>query len=459
MGQVLYRKYRSKSLDELKGQSHVTTVLKKAIATNKVAHAYLLTGPRGTGKTSIARIIAHSINQFEYDEPCAHIDIIEIDAASNRRIDEIRDLREKVVIAPSLGRYKVYIIDEVHMLTREAFNALLKTLEEPPEHAVFILATTELHKVPETIVSRTQRFSLKPINTTTLIARLAEIATAEKLDFTPEALTLIAEHADGGFRDAISLLDQVRHSSETITEGAVLDTLGAPPKQHIDELWQHITEKSSKATTTLQDLYDNGYHAPQIAKQLLSRALHDHTVSLAKKLLTVESSHDAKTELYLFILENMESDTPKPLEQPVSVAQPTAPESHLSYVSESHTVPDNTGSADSIWEQILEHIRTSGHSVYGPLRLAEADIKDSVVTLSLKFPFHIKRINERENITIIQDAIERITGVRKDVIVQRKQHDEQKVMTTMIVPTENDNQTMSDPLSLVKSVFGSAEIL
>src|SRR6201996_9324428 len=163
MGQALYRKYRPRSLDQVAGQAHITKTLKNALDKGAISHAYLFTGPRGVGKTSIARILAHEINGLPYTDDSMHLDIIEIDAASNRRIDEIRDLRDRVSIAPTTAKYKVYIIDEVHMLTKEAFNALLKTLEEPPEHVVFILATTEVHKLPETIISRTQRFTFKPV--------------------------------------------------------------------------------------------------------------------------------------------------------------------------------------------------------------------------------------------------------------------------------------------------------
>lgn len=173
MGQALYRKYRTKTFAETVGQEHVTQTLENAIKQGKISHAYLLTGPRGTGKTSIARILAHEINGLPYTDE-AHLDIIEIDAASNRRIDEIRDLRDRVNIAPTAAKYKVYIIDEVHMLTKEAFNALLKTLEEPPAHVVFILATTEAHKLPETIISRTQRYSLRPVPEEQVIAHLKD---------------------------------------------------------------------------------------------------------------------------------------------------------------------------------------------------------------------------------------------------------------------------------------------
>src|SRR6266540_3491740 len=163
MGRALYRTYRSKKLAEIVGQEHITTALNHALEKGMISHAYLFTGPRGVGKTSIARILAHEINGLPYDDDQTHLDIIEIDAASNRRIDEIRDLRDKVHVAPSSAKYKVYIINEVHMLTKEALNALLKTLEEPPAHVVFILATTEAHKLPETIISRTQRYAFKPV--------------------------------------------------------------------------------------------------------------------------------------------------------------------------------------------------------------------------------------------------------------------------------------------------------
>ena len=175
MGQALYRKYRPKKLSEIVGQEHITTTLENALKKGMISHAYLLAGPKGVGKTSIARILAYEVNQLPYDESATHLDIIEIDAASNRRIDEIRDLRDKVNNAPVSAPFKVYIIDEVHMLTKEAFNALLKTLEEPPRHVIFILATTEPHKLPETIVSRTQHFTFRPIDSA-VAAHLRHIA-------------------------------------------------------------------------------------------------------------------------------------------------------------------------------------------------------------------------------------------------------------------------------------------
>src|SRR6266568_5045229 len=197
MGQALYRTYRPLKLSEVVGQEHVTTALMHTLKAGTLSHAYLFTGPRGVGKTSIARILAHEINGLPYDDERLHLDIIEIDAASNRRIDEIRDLRDKVHIAPTSAKYKVYIIDEVHMLSKAAFNALLKTLEEPPAHAVFILATTEAHKLPATIISRTQRYLFRPIDPAVAVKHLRHIAKEEKIDVTDDALELLAAHGDG----------------------------------------------------------------------------------------------------------------------------------------------------------------------------------------------------------------------------------------------------------------------
>jgi len=209
VSQALYRKYRSKSLADVVGQDHITDILSRALKSDRIAHAYLLTGPRGVGKTSIARILAHEINGLPYSDDTTHLDIIEIDAASNNGVEDVRDLREKVQIAPVSASKKVYIIDEVHMLSKPAFNALLKTLEEPPAHVVFILATTDVEKLPATIVSRTQRFGFRAISTDDAVKHLKYIANEENIKVEDDALHLIAERGDGSFRDSISLLDQL----------------------------------------------------------------------------------------------------------------------------------------------------------------------------------------------------------------------------------------------------------
>ena len=233
MSKALYRKYRSKSLEEIVGQKHVTDILARSIEQGRISHAYLLTGPRGVGKTSIARILAHAINKLPYDDDKTDLDIIEIDAASNNGVEDVRDLREKVQIAPVGTGKKIYIIDEVHMLSKAAFNALLKTLEEPPEHVVFILATTDVDKLPATIISRTQRFSFRAITKPEAVKHLKQIATAEKIKVEDAALELIAERGDGSMRDSISLLDQLASLSgdkESITVALIEASIGLAPK-------------------------------------------------------------------------------------------------------------------------------------------------------------------------------------------------------------------------------------
>src|SRR5215471_635018 len=230
--QSLYRKWRSQRFGELIGQEPITRTLKNALSSGKPAHAYLFTGPRGTGKTSTARLLAKTINcaNPKDGEPCnecqqcreitagTSFNVIEIDAASNRGIDSIRDLREKVMMPPSTGKYKIYILDEAHMLTTEAFNALLKTLEEPPEYAIFVMATTDVHKMLPTVLSRCQRFDFKRISTRQIVSHLLFVAKEEKVELEKSAAELIARTAAGGMRDALSLLDQaIAYAGSTVS--------------------------------------------------------------------------------------------------------------------------------------------------------------------------------------------------------------------------------------------------
>ena len=270
MGQALYRKYRSKSLAEMVGQEHITKALGNAISSGRVSHAYLFTGPKGVGKTSAARILAHEINKLPYDES-QHLDIIEIDAASNRRIDDIRDLRDKVHIAPTSSQFKVYIIDEVHMLTGESFNALLKTLEEPPAHVIFILATTEVHKLPATILSRTQRFNFRLVSQEQVIDHLKFIAKQEKIKVDDEALVLIADHGEGSFRDSINLLDQLANvTGGTITAKDVEKSLGLAPRKSITALIAALLKPDfAEINTILNTLESEGVNTTTLIPQLV----------------------------------------------------------------------------------------------------------------------------------------------------------------------------------------------
>ncbi|HGA0991991.1 TPA: DNA polymerase III subunit gamma/tau [Streptococcus suis] len=286
MYQALYRKYRSQTFGEMVGQEVVATTLKQAIEQGKISHAYLFSGPRGTGKTSAAKIFAKAMNCPNQvgGEPCNDCyicqaitegsleDVIEIDAASNNGVDEIRDIRDKSTYAPSLATYKVYIIDEVHMLSTGAFNALLKTLEEPTENVVFILATTELHKIPATILSRVQRFEFKSIKVTDIQEHLAAILTKEGLIFDEQALTIIARRAEGGMRDALSILDQALSLSQNqqVTLEIAEEITGSISLRALDDYVASLRQGDSvTALQHLQTLFDQGKSMSRFATDLL----------------------------------------------------------------------------------------------------------------------------------------------------------------------------------------------
>ena len=241
MFQALYRKYRPQTFNDIVGQNHIVSVLKNAIDKDQISHAYLFYGSRGTGKTSIAKIFANEVNGNEIYQK-ENVDIIEIDAASNNGVDEVRDIKEAIKFLPTEGKYKVYIIDEVHMLTTAAFNALLKTLEEPPAHVIFILATTEIHKIPATILSRCQRFEFKNLSQEQLIDRLKYIAKEENLVIEEAAIEKIATLAKGGLRDAISILDQVSNYAEEITLNHILEVTSSISEDDILEFYRGLLQ-------------------------------------------------------------------------------------------------------------------------------------------------------------------------------------------------------------------------
>lgn len=267
----LYRKYRPLKLEDVVGQNQVTDVLMSSLKQGKISHAYLFIGPRGTGKTSVARIFAHEVNGFKYELEDDYVDIIEIDGASNRGIDNIRELREKAAIAPTSGKYKIYIIDEVHMLTKEAFNALLKTLEEPPAHVIFIMATTDAYKVPVTITSRAQTYTFKLAEADVMLEFLRSVAEKEEIKIDDEALRIIIKRGGGSFRDSLSLLDQISTLSEVkITKEMVVKAMGLPEDEKIAELLaEYIDGNVVKIITLVKELLSSGVKAETVAEEMI----------------------------------------------------------------------------------------------------------------------------------------------------------------------------------------------
>lgn len=325
MYQVLYRKYRPRVFSDVYGQDHVTSTLKNEIKENRIAHAYLFTGSRGTGKTTCAKILAKAVNcEHSVDgEPCNECevcrgldnstiyDVVEIDAASNNGVDNIRDLREEANYTPTRGRYRVYIIDEVHMLSTGAFNALLKTLEEPPAHVIFILATTEVHKLPATILSRCQRFDFKRIQPETMSVRLKQVAQLEGMELDSAAATLIARIADGALRDGLSILDQCSSRSKTIDEELVSQVAGLAGREALYQLSGCICNKdSSKAISVISQLYQNSYDMERLCVEMINHFRNLLIVKTVKKsrelIICTDDEYDKiSAQAGSFTLENV----------------------------------------------------------------------------------------------------------------------------------------------------------
>ncbi|MGX0481549.1 DNA polymerase III subunit gamma/tau [Staphylococcus pasteuri] len=300
--QALYRMYRPQSFDDVVGQEHVTKTLRNAISKGKQSHAYIFSGPRGTGKTSIAKVFAKAINctNSSDGEPCnecaickgitqgTNSDVIEIDAASNNGVDEIRNIRDKVKYAPSESKYKIYIIDEVHMLTTGAFNALLKTLEEPPAHAIFILATTEPHKIPPTIISRAQRFDFKAISLNQIVDRLKYVADSQSLPYDDEALEFIAKASEGGMRDALSIMDQaIAFGDEHLTLQDALNVTGSVDEASLNELFKDIVEGDVKESF-------NRYHQFVTEGKEINRLINDMIYFVRDTIMNKTSNQDVE---------------------------------------------------------------------------------------------------------------------------------------------------------------------
>lgn len=321
---ITARKWRPQTFSEVVGQEHITTTLKNALANGRIAHAYMFTGPRGIGKTTTARILAKRLNCLnpKEGEPCNEcemcrdfldntiLDVYEIDGASNRRIEEIRAIREAVKYTPAKGKYKIYIIDEVHMLTVESFNALLKTLEEPPEHVVFIFATTDIHKVPLTIISRCQRFDFRRVELKDTKNLLLKIATAEGIEIDDQSLTLIAKRADGALRDAQSLFDQVvSFCGNKITKDLITSMLNLIDDQIYFDVSDAILNRDfSKVLAVSEAIYNNGWNLTDFLNGLLEHFRNFMVLKISRKTDLIESSEIIKQAYLKYVDSFSESD-------------------------------------------------------------------------------------------------------------------------------------------------------
>ncbi|MCL5795231.1 MAG: DNA polymerase III subunit gamma/tau [Patescibacteria group bacterium] len=517
---ALYRKYRPQKFSDIVGQKHVKKTLTNAIKTGHVGHAYLFSGPRGTGKTTSARLLAKSLNcqnrKAGEAEPCGKcisckeiildksMDVIEIDAASNRGIDEIRSLRDKIAFAPSAGRYKVYIIDEVHMLTREAFNALLKTLEEPPKHAIFIMATTELHKVPETILSRVQQFDFKRATVAEIVENLQNISKLEKISSDLQALEMMAKYADGSYRDAVSLLDQVVSAGEEkITTKNVQEILGIVEDKKVLDFFKLIKDHQTKeALDLINHVYAEGYDLVEFCKRLIEKTRQMLIIKSGAKIIKDEvleklsqdfSQEELLKMINLFLLASKETksasitqlplemaaieltnneklktknhnlelkteeekiESPKPKIQITNKVQ--NPKEEKKKESNSPALPAgrqkpiaNSSDLSKDWPKVLEGLKKYNHSLALLLKDSQPlEIKNDKLILAVKFKFYAERVREPVKYKLLTKALEDVLG--KKLAVECVVDDKVGKSAKKAAPAASNSKLLSEAME----VFG-----
>ncbi|MBN2307142.1 DNA polymerase III subunit gamma/tau [Candidatus Peregrinibacteria bacterium] len=490
----LYLKYRPQNFASLVGQDHAKKTIQSALKSNSLSHAYLFCGPRGTGKTSLARILAKGLNcknPVGDMEPCNKceictsinagklVDLIEIDAASNRGIDEIRELREKIVFAPSQAKTKVYIIDEVHMLTKEAFNALLKTLEEPPAHAYFVLATTEAHKIPETIVSRCQQFSFSRISISDTSHRLQEIADNEGASYEKEALDLIAKLSAGGLRDAIGLLEQMMTTGE-VTQERVSERLGLTGSEHLEKFFKYLLErKPLKAIELLNQIKVKGKSIPQFLQELISH-FRGHM------LINLGNSQDTRIILgfiEIFIEARRQIDLSPIPELPIEVAVIKAcefnsdeseeaekkpevkvkietiekkKEEKTAKMKESETMPPASDRGElqieqikKDWQRVLEAIDTP----FIKMSLTDGEpvrYESGILTIAFKSNTFMDKITNAANQAVVQKAFEKVLGNRLSLNLEVKKME----LSPLTKKTNKEAEKKPSAVEMAAEVFG-----
>jgi len=485
MTQVLYLKWRPGNWEEVIGQDHIVTTLRNAVRQDRVSHAQIFSGPRGTGKTSMARLLAKAVNCLAEDlairpcNQCAHcnsinhgefLDLIEIDAASNTSVDDVRDLREKINFSPNLGRYKVYIIDEVHMLSNHAFNALLKTLEEPPSHAMFILATTEIHEVPVTVRSRCQRHDFRRIAVPEIIKQLDTMAKKESIDVDQDVLALIARQSTGSLRDAISILDQLASADQQIDVGLAHRVLGtAPDKAVIDFVDAILKGDSADGLNTIHESAERGNDPAQFARQviayfrnvLLMQMGNQDRIDVPQQVLEVIKRHNQEMQikqlleliriingaindrgsswqpvlpLEMAFLEALDiikggidspevkttKKTPSP-EKPVEKKKTKSENKNASPPAvEESKIPDTDQQPLTVlqhWKEIVAQVRDTNKATQALLNSCKPlGVKDNQLVLSFSSDTIKGKMEGGDHLQICQDVIEKVIGVKMPVL-------------------------------------------
>lgn len=501
---TLYRTHRPQSFAQVKGQTAIIKTLQNAVSSGQVAHAYLFTGSRGVGKTSVARLLAKAVNCLNTKDgeaclECLHcqgvlngnfVDLIEIDAASHTGVDNIREIIEHVKFSPVMGKYKVLIIDEVHMLSKPAFNALLKTLEEPPTHAIFILATTDIGKVPATIISRTQRFDFKKITNQEIISQLKEVLEKEKRTLSDDALELIAERSEGGLRDALSLLGQILSLETNATQEEINNLLGVSSRElqislldcilnkdtvKICEIVDQISSQNVDTGGFIKDLLEIlrqllvAHMTKQVPKnEALSKMYAITTVTdlvlfirlFLKAFKDIDISPDTSIPLIVASLEcvykgrlpvqNTEAAVkPVAINTPiVSKSEPTTPPTTDSIKAEEVTTAETSvdtsvtiSQIEAVWPEVINLVREINSPLATLLKNSPLiEVERGVVTVAVKYLFHKENLESSKNLSLITNQLQKLTG--------------KTVRFTSRVVKEDVVEAASDTLSSALQVFG-----
>ncbi len=430
---ALYRKYRSADLSNIVGQEHITKTLEASLKNGQISHAYLFSGPRGVGKTSLARILARRVNDIDKDKDINnYLDIVEIDAASNRGIDDVRSLREKLNSSPTQLKYKVIIIDEVHMLTREAFNALLKTLEEPPSHVVFVLATTESHKLPDTIISRTQHYQFRPFTEEQIVGHLKQICNSENIKAQKEGLQAIASLANGGMRDAIGMLDQLAVLGEDLDEDTVQRLIGLSSSSQLNVIYNNLLSgDKKKALESVSNLTVEGIEPNMLCLQL-QRYFRNKLIEINNP--SDEKKHVLSLEMLLEASERNKYSPNKTLPLEIAIIKiANIFSANNSHIEKEHSAPENDNvsifeaptiepqdSANNSESNIatkddpnklakgLSLIKERNNSLYALLRSGNATLKGDKLVVECRFNFHKQRIEEPRNRETIEKIMSKV---------------------------------------------------